>query len=67
MVSHFDRFPFPTYMLIPCPAFGEVIGQSEQAMLELPRGIMIQHISAVTLAVERMRPSVAFYEKLGFQ
>ena len=36
-------------------------------MLELPRGVMIQHISAVTLAVERMQPSVAFYEKLGFQ
>ena len=34
-------------------------------MLELPRGDMIQHISAVTLAVERMQPSVAFYEKLG--
>jgi len=28
---------------------------------------MIQHISAVTLAVDRMQPSVAFYEELGFQ
>ena len=42
-------------------------GQSERAMLELPRGVMIQHISAVTLAVDRMQPSIAFYEKLGFQ
>src|SRR5216683_3481662 len=67
MVSRSDRFPFPTYTLIPCPAFGEVIGQSEQAMLGLPRGVMIQHIRAVTLAVELMQASVAFYLKLGFR
>ena len=28
---------------------------------------MIQHISAVTLAVQEMARSVEFYEKLGFQ
>jgi len=37
-------------------------------VVEWPKGIcMIQHISAVTLAVQDMVRSVEFYEKLGFK